>query len=300
MHVSVLGPGAVGSMFGGHLARAGVDVTLVGRPGPHVDALNDGLRLTLPDGHTETVDVAVTTDPAAAAPADVVLVCVKSYDTEDALSGARELLADADVCTFQNGLGNAETIAEFVPRARVLAGTTSHGATLEAPGHVRHAGYGDTRVGRFFAENDDRVRALADALTNAGIDTDVVADARAAVWEKVLVNVGINAATALARVPNGRLADTDAGTRLVQRAVREAERVADAEGVDLSEDPVEVSLRVARETAANHSSMYQDLDRDRKTEIDSLNGEIVGRGRDHGVETPVNETLTDLVRLAQQ
>ena len=161
MHVSVLGPGAVGSMFGGHLARAGVDVTLVGRPGPHVDALNDGLRLTLPDGHTETVDVAVTTDPAAAAPADVVLVCVKSYDTEDALSGARELLADADVCTFQNGLGNAETIAEFVPRARVLAGTTSHGATLEAPGHVRHAGYGDTRVGRFFAENDDRVRALA-------------------------------------------------------------------------------------------------------------------------------------------
>jgi len=300
MHVSVLGPGALGSMFGGHLARAGVDVTLVGRPGPHVDALGDGLHLTLPDGHTETVDVAVTTDPAAAAPADVVLVCVKSYDTEDALSGARELLADADVCTFQNGLGNAETIAEFVPRARVLAGTTSHGATLEAPGHVRHAGYGDTRVGRFFAENDDRVRALAAALTNAGIDTDVVADARAAVWEKVLVNVGINAATALARVPNGRLADTDAGTRLVQRAVREAERVADAEGVDLSEDPVEASLRVARETAANHSSMYQDLDRDRKTEIDSLNGEIVGRGRDHGVETPVNETLTDLVRLAQQ
>jgi len=300
MHVSVLGPGAVGSMFGGHLARAGIDVTLVGRAGPHVDALGDGLRLTLPDGHTETVDVAVTTDPAAAAPADVVLVCVKSYDTEDALSGARELLADADVCTFQNGLGNAETIAEFVPRARVLAGTTSHGATLEAPGHVRHAGYGDTRVGRFFAENDDRVRALAAALTNAGIDTDVVADARAAVWEKVLVNVGINAATALARVPNGRLADTDAGTRLVQRAVREAERVADAEGMDLSEDPVEASLRVARETAANHSSMYQDLDRDRKTEIDSLNGEIVGRGRDHGVETPVNQTLTDLVHLAQQ
>lgn len=300
MRVAVLGPGAIGSLFGGRLARSSVDVTLVGRPGAHVDALHQsGLRLTLPDGTTERVDADVTTDPDTVGSVDVVLVCVKAYDTRRALSSADALLEDAAVCTFQNGLGNPETIAEFVPESRVLAGTTSHGATLEAPGHVRHAGVGDTAVGNYFADTDTTTTALARALTDAGIETTVVANARRAVWEKVLVNVGINAATALARVPNGRLADTDPGERVLRRAVEEAAAVADAEGIELSTDPVAAGLRVARRTAENRSSMRQDLERGRKTEIEALNGEIVARGRDHGIETPVNETLTNLVRLAQ-
>ncbi|MEE6211446.1 2-dehydropantoate 2-reductase [Salarchaeum sp. III] len=300
MHVAVLGPGAIGSVFGGRLARSGVDVTLVGRPGAHVDALRtDGLRLTLPDETTERVPVDVTTDADTVDSVAVVLVCVKAYDTRSALADAEHLLTDADVCTFQNGLGNPETLAEFVPASRVLAGTTSHGATLEAPGHVRHAGVGDTYVGNYFADTDTTATALARALTDAGIETTVVADAERAVWEKVLVNVGINAVTALAGVPNGRLADTDPGERVLRRAVEEAASVADAEGVSLTVDPVAAASRVARRTAENVSSMRQDLERGRKTEIDALNGEIVARGRDHGIETPVNETLTDLVRLAQ-
>ncbi|MGB9986292.1 ketopantoate reductase family protein [Salarchaeum japonicum] len=299
MRVAVLGPGAVGSLFGGRLALSGVDVTLVGRPGAQVDALRDGLTLTRPDGRTERVAVDVTTDPGAADPVDIVLVCVKAYDTRSALADAEPLLADAAVCTLQNGLGNAETIAEFVPDSRVLAGTTSHGATLEAPGHVRHAGVGDTVVGNYFTSTDATTTALAHALTDAGIETEVVADAERAVWEKVLVNVGINAATALARVPNGRLADTDSGERVLRRAIEEAAAVADAEGVELTTDPVNAASRVARRTAENVSSMRQDLERGRRTEIESLNGEIVDRGREHDIETPVNETLTDLVRLAE-
>ncbi|QDX39598.1 ketopantoate reductase family protein [Salarchaeum sp. JOR-1] len=300
MRVAVLGPGAIGSLFGGRLDRSGVDVTLVGRPGDHVTALaRDGLRLTLPDGTTERVPVDVTTHPDSVGPVDVVLVCVKAYDTRSALADADALLDGAAVCTFQNGLGNAETIAEFVPASRVLAGTTSHGATLEAPGHVRHAGVGDTVVGNYVTDTSEAATALARALTDAGIETDVVADAARAVWEKVLVNAGINAATALAGVPNGRLADTDPGERVLRRAVEEAAAVADAEGIELTTDPVAAASRVARRTAENRSSMRQDLDRGRRTEIDALNGEIVSRGRDHGIDTPVNETLTDLVRLAE-
>jgi len=299
MRVAVLGPGAVGSLFGGRLALSGVDVTLVGRPGAQVDALRDGFTLTLPDGTMERVAVDVTTDPDTVGPVDIVLVCVKAYDTRSALADAEPLLADAAVCTLQNGLGNAEIIAEFVPDSRVLAGTTSHGATLEAPGHVRHAGVGDTVVGNYFTDTDTTTTALAHALTDAGIETEVVADAERAVWKKVLVNVGINAATALARVPNGRLADTDSGERVLRRAVEEAAAVADAEGVELTTDPVNAASRVARRTAENVSSMRQDLERGRRTEIESLNGEIVDRGREHDIETPVNETLTDLVRLAE-
>lgn len=303
MHVAVLGPGALGCLFAAHLADAGVDasVTLVGRPGDHLAALRErGLRFTGLDGGTRTLDVAATADPAEAAPADVVLLTVKSYATADALADAVPLLDGAAVCTFQNGLGNAERVAEFVPEGDVLAGTTTHGATREGPGHVRHAGRGDTVVGRYFGPTDERARDLADRLTDAGIETSVTGDPRDAVWRKVLVNLGINAQTALARVENGALLDAAVGERLLERAVREGVAVARAEGRDLDgERAVERARRVARETASNRSSMRQDVESHRKTEVEALYGEVAERGLDWGVETPVVSTLADLVRLAE-
>ncbi len=294
MRIAVLGGGAIGTLFGGLLRADGADVVLVDRDPETVAAAESGLRI---EGVTDVnIRVPATTDPESVR-ADAVLPCVKSYATADALESAGELLGSAAVCTFQNGLGNAETIAEFVPERRVYAGTTAHGATELGPAHVRHAGTGKTVVGRYFAPDDGLAPRLAARLSSAGIETAVTPTPHEAVWEKALVNVGINAPTALARVENGALT-VGAGERVLRRAVGEGAAVARAAGRSPPEDIAERALDVARATGSNVSSMRADVAAGRKTEVESLHGELVRRGEELGVETPVNRTLADLLRLA--
>lgn len=300
MRVVVQGAGSLGSLVGGLLAAAGEDVTLLGRSGEHLDTVADrGLVVERPDGTATTTHPATATDPAVVADADLAVVCVKSYDTADAASELGGHLDGADVLTLQNGLGNAEALAERVPAAAVLAGTTTHGAVLETPGVVRHAGAGDTTVGRYFADNDAVVREVAATLSAAGLEATVTDDPEVAVWTKVLVNAGINAATALARVPNGSLVETEPGERLLERAVAEGAAVADAAGVDVPDDVLAQTRAVARQTASNRSSMRQDVERGSRTEVEALHGALAERADEHGVEAPVLRTLADLVRLAE-
>lgn len=301
MDIAILGSGAMGSLFGGLLSADGHDVTLIDVWEEHVHTINEsGLTITALNGTERTVDVPAVSDPDSAAPVDLVVVFVKSTDTETALADAEPILDTADVLTLQNGLGNPETIAEFVPEKQIIAGVTAHGSTLEAPGHIIHAGVGSTSIGRYFGENDPTVEHIADAFSRAGIDTEVTDDIQDAVWEKVLVNVGINASTALARVRNGRLADTESGTRLLETAVTEAIAVARSEGRTVREDIVSHVKAVAEATGANTSSMRQDIESGRQTEIERLNGKIVRLANQHDIEVPINRTMTDLVRLAER
>jgi 2-dehydropantoate 2-reductase len=301
MDVAILGSGAMGSLLGARLAEAGHAVTLVDAWAEHVRAMtDDGLRLTTA-GTDERIEVTATTDPSGVPPPDLLVVFVKSIHTGTALADAGPLLGpDVDVLTLQNGLGNAETIAEFVPRENVIAGVTAHGATLEAPGHVYHAGSGPTTIGRYFAATDERVREVAAALTAAGFQTSVADEIRDAIWGKVLVNVGVNAPTALARVENGLLAATAPGRRIVETAVTEAAAVARAEGRAVDDDVVTEVLEVAEATGTNRSSMLQDVEAERRTEIDRIHGAVVDRADDAGVAVPVNRLLADLVRLAER
>ncbi|MFC6962634.1 ketopantoate reductase family protein [Halocatena marina] len=301
MDIAILGSGAMGSLFGGLLSADGHDVTLIDVWEKHVHTINEsGLTITELNGTERTVDVPAVSDPDAAAPVDLVVVFVKSTDTKTALADAEPILDTADVLTLQNGLGNPETIAEFVSETQIIAGVTAHGSTLEAPGHISHAGVGSTSIGRYFDENDPTVEHIAEAFSRAGIDTEVTDDIRDAVWEKVLVNVGINASTALSRVQNGRLADTKPGTRLLQAAVTEAIAVARSEGRTVREDIVSHVKAVAEATGANTSSMRQDIEAGRQTEIERLNGEIVRLADQHDIEVPINRTMADLVRLAER
>lgn len=302
MRFGVIGAGSLGSLFAGRLAAAGTDVVVLGRENDHLARIEaDGVVVETPTGDDLVGGlVAADSDPRVLGGVDVLLVAVKSYDTAQALDVADpHVPRDADVLTLQNGLGNAETIAEHVPRSRVVAGTTTHGAVLTDAGRVRHAGGGDTRIGRYFVENDATIDDIAATFTAAGIDTTVVADVQDAVWEKVLVNAGINAATALARVPNGDLVDGP-GARVLRTAVEEGAAIADAADRTIPSDIVDRALDVARQTATNHSSMRQDLAAGRQTEIDALNGALVRVAETHGLDAPVNRTLTDLVRLAER
>lgn len=301
MRIGVLGAGSLGSLFAGRLAAAGTDVVVLGRGNEHFERIEaDGIVVTTPDGTELVGEVDATTDPADLVGIDVLLACVKSYDTDNALTVVEDAIpANAEVVTLQNGLGNAEAIAEYVPESRVVAGTTTHGATLDGPGHVRHAGGGETRIGRFFGTNDDAVDEIATAFTDAGIETTVISDVRTAIWEKVLVNAGINAATALARIPNGEMTDGP-GASILRDAVQEGMRIADADGRAIDPDIVDHAVEVAEQTATNRSSMLQDLEAGKRTEIDAINGALARRADHLDVEAPVNRTLTNLVRLAER
>lgn len=308
MQIAVLGAGAMGSLFGGLLAAAGEDVTLLTRNAAHVDAIrNRGLRIVderSDSGTDRIVPVRATTDPETVGPVDLVLVFVKSYATAEALADAEPLLGpETDVLTLQNGLGNAETIAEHVPDCRLLVGVTTHGAIHDAPGTVHHTGAGDTALGRWRGDataGGDSATEIAAVLTAAGIPTEVVADPETLVWEKVLVNVGINAPTALARVDNGALVDTESGRAVLRSAVSEAEQVARARGHDVREDVVEYAIAVAERTASNRSSMRVDLESGHRTEVESLYGAVLDRAAAESLDVPVVRTLADLVRLAER
>lgn len=326
MRIAIVGSGAMGSLYGGLLAEAGHDVTLVDVWEEHVRALQErGLRLSDDDGE-RTIDVSATTDQGSVAPPDLAIVFVKSTHTATALKEAAPLLTDGvTVLSLQNGLGNPETIAEYVPERNVVAGVTTQGSTLEGPGHVFHAGSGPTTIGRYINDrtNDDGtspvapgtddptvatdaiasdvpdLEALAATFSDAGLPTTVSDSIRDDIWEKVLVNVGINAPTALGRVENGTLATTAPGQRLVEAAVSEAAAVARQEGCDVQTDIVDYALEAAEQTGGNASSMLQDVRAERKTEIDTIHGAVVDRAAGHGVDVPVNRTLADLVRLTE-
>lgn len=301
MKIAVIGSGAMGSLYGGLLAADGADVTLIDVWGEHVEALRrNGLTMETPEGTIETIPVDATTDPTGLAGIDLAVILVKGTHTRAAVENAADLLEDASVLTLQNGLGNPEQIATVVDESAVLAGVTGHGSTLVEPGYIRHAGRGQTIIGNYFVESDDRATAIADRFEEAGIETEVSTDIRRDIWEKVAVNVGINAATALARVPNGKLAEAEAGKRLLKAAVEECVLIAEAEGHEIREDIVEHVRDIAKATGSNESSMYQDIEADRPTEIETINGEVVRRGESRGIKAPVNRTLSDLVRLAEE
>jgi len=298
MRVAVVGAGAMGCLYGGHLAEAGVDVSLVDIWREHVDAINaNWLHITGVSGD-RVVRVPATTDPETVGRVELVLLFVKSYDTAKAMRDSMPLIGgDTYVLTLQNGLGNLEAIAESVGAGRVLGGTTSHGSTLVGPGEIRHAGVGPTMIGALDRGSRGMAEKVADTFNRAGLLSRVSDDVRGDVWGKVLVNLGINALTALTGLRNGELLEVPELRHLMRLAVEEGVRVAEADGVDLGLlDHVAHVYEVAEATAANRSSMLQDVERERRTEIDALNGAVVGLGERLGVETPVNRALTALVK----
>jgi 2-dehydropantoate 2-reductase len=301
----VVGAGAVGSFFGAMLARAGHRVTLVGRAA-HVQAIaTHGLQLHR-DGGVQAVPMAATTALEAVRDADLVLVCVKSTDTDATARQIAPLLAaHALVLSLQNGVDNAATIARHVKQSVVP--TVVYVATaMPQPGVVQHFGRGDLVIGPLDAAAaqdmvlQQRLRDVVELFATAGVPVRISPDVMAELWSKLMVNCAYNAISALAQMPYGRMAAQPA-VREVQRAVvREVVAVAQADGQQLSlDEALEAMERIAIAMPAQLSSTAQDLARGKPTEIDHLNGFVVRRGAELGIATPVNQTLHALVKLAE-
>lgn len=295
MEILVFGAGAIGSFIGGLLSQRH-DVTLIGRQ-EHVAVIRvRGLRIT---GKTSLTSKprAATHVPRTAKP-DVVFVTTKAYDTTNAMTALRPLGARAVFVTLQNGLGNAEIIAKTA--GRVVAGTIAHGVTFLGPGEIRHAGVGETILGAWSGIGEADLVRLRDVLADVGIVATITSDIRCELWAKLVVNAAINPIAALAGIPNGRIVRDRRLHALLVRVCREATAVANAEGVALDADELQRRAElVAKRTAANRGSMLQDLDRRRRTEIDSITGAIVRAAEKHGLAVPLNDALYALIRARE-
>ena len=302
MKIAVVGAGAMGSLFGAMLAEAGNTVWLYDVWPEHVQAINsDGLSIEK-TGKTRKVDLKATSDSAEIDQADLVIIFVKSMETKSAAETARGIAGSAGVVmTLQNGMGNADKIAKFIEPDRILAGTTSHGATMLGAGRIRHAGGGATTIGSWADSGSGRARAsqFADLFNQAGIETKAVDDVRSVIWDKLLINIGINAITALTGIKNGQILDLETTQEISHTAVEEAMAVARAQNIQINPNAVDTVFKVAKATAFNRSSMGQDVDHHRPTEISAINGFIVREAKKAGIKTPVNFTLTALVETLE-
>ncbi|MCB2182536.1 MAG: 2-dehydropantoate 2-reductase [Desulfobulbaceae bacterium] len=304
MKIVIIGPGALGSLFAALLAAEGKnDVWLLDHNAARAHHTDGKLLLTL--GKQEFCRfVSVTADVEKIGPTDIVLNCVKSQDVASALQRAHILFTPQTVLvSFQNGISHFDILASLDTPAITAIGVTAMGATLKEPGHVVHGGHGLTRIGlsrQLSLENhpeaDILLSQLVDIFNNAGLETKKVSHIIDFVWAKLLVNVGINALTAIFDCENGRLLDIPQAREKMIEAVQEGERVARALGIKISEDPVAQTIAVCRATANNISSMLQDVLRQRPTEIEAINGALLQKATQLGMDAPVNRELVLKIR----
>ena len=297
MRIAVIGCGAVGSLFAANLGTLDdVEVWAYDPWREHVDAINaNGLRLS---GAGEVLGrVRATADPQELLPCELGIVAVKSMQTAEAITATAHAFADGAVCSVQNGAGNEELIAEHVHE--VIRGTTFPAGHVIEPGHVGWDTKGDTHVGPFEPSPApmEKVEALADACTRAGMPTHALADARGAQWRKLIFNAASNAIAALTGRTHGQVAEPPT-RELAWAVMAEGRAVADAQGITLDTSPEELFDHAARKDVAyaHKPSMLQDVEAGRETEIDFLNGAIVVFGERHGVDAPLNRALTQLVK----
>jgi len=301
MKIVMMGAGAMGSLFGGLLTLLGEEVWLVGIRKDQVDKICS-VGLTFEEkGKTQIIPMNATSDVTSVGKADLVIFFIKTYDTEKAVSDAMTLEKEETIfLTLQNGLGNEEVICKKIDRKKVMLGVTGHGATLLKPGHIRHAGWGKTFIGELDHRMTDRANQMAQMFSQAGIETEASPNIHNNVWGKLLVNVGINALTALTGFKNGQLADFPETMRLMEKLVAEATEVARRKGVQIDENPMDRVRKAVEATRENRSSMGQDFDHKRRTEIDAINGAVVREAQPLGIPVPFNQAVTDLVKAIEK
>lgn len=296
MKIAIMGAGAVGCYYGGMLARAGHDVVLVGRAS-HVEAIRrQGLFMDT-QRFKEHVQVRAGTEASDIAGAEIVLCCVKSTDTQATARAMQPYLSPAAlVLSLQNGVDNAEQLQSELSKLNVrVAPAVVYVATeMAGPGHVKHHGRGELVVGPATL-SDEETRQFA----AAGVTIEVSGNVAGALWAKLILNCAFNALSAITQAPYGRLWQTP-GVQSVMRDVEtECLAVAAAEGITLPEDSWAGIVRIAETMPGQLSSTAQDLARKKRSEIDHLNGYIVRKGEAHAIPTPVNRTLTTLVKAME-
>ncbi len=301
MKIAIVGPGAMGSLFAAFLSKAKEDIWLLDKDAKRAAAISEkGIKVEGVSGEWQCRAKA-TADAKEIGPSDLVIICVKAYDTKSAITRAKPLLQEETaVLTLQNGIGNIEILSEIAGGDKVIGGITNLGATLLEPGRVRHAGKGETVIGRIDGKIPVAIRSIREVFNKVGMETRISRDVKGLIWSKLLINAGINALTAITRLNNGRLIEYEGTRKILREAVTEAVRVAKRKRIKLIyDDPLAKVEAVCETTAANVSSMLQDVLKQKHTEIDFINGVIVRQAQELNIPCPVNALLVELVKTIE-
>lgn len=301
--ITVIGAGAMGCLFGGKLSRLrGVNVLLIDRWEEHVRKINtDGLHIHSDQG-VERMDVEAVLPSQILKPADVAIIFTKAQHTRAALEDAkRAFKKDTIAVTLQNGLGNAEKLAEHVAMEQVIVGTTTFPSDILEPGIIRSQGGGKTRVMSADGVRRTQTETVAGEFQRAGLNCAVSEDIFVSIWEKVAFNAALNSLCAVTRLPVGGIGATEEGRRLSKVIASEVIAVARRKGVVADQDRCHSMIEQAFASHKGHKpSMLQDILSKRTTEIDAINGAVVREARNLGLDVPATALLADLVKVIQK
>ena len=323
IRIGFIGAGSIGSLFGGYLAEIRSDiysseVIFFGKKA-HVDEVNKkGLKLGRNQQirviknikafeNEKSFEVLIKPDPSFRF--DYIFLTTKAYDSESAIIQYKNVIDKSKwLVILQNGIGNEEIVIPYCEESKIIRVVTTIGALLDNPGHVIHTGEGITKIGfPFFGDLTSNHQKLANAkidlhllkdiLKLAGLEIVIAEDIIRESWEKVLVNIGINALGALTRLPNGKLLEIKELKHIMGEAIKEAIEVAEMKKVKLTKKNfIKITHDVAKKTAENKNSMLQDILNGQSTEIDFMNGRILKYAKELDIKVPYNETLTYLIR----
>jgi 2-dehydropantoate 2-reductase len=302
MRIVIVGPGAMGCLYAFFLTRAGYEAWLLDNSEERAKQIRaQGLKI---EGENEVCHLPfprISASLNVINRADMLILFIKAYHTKTAIENVRKLVtANTIILTLQNGIGNVETIRNVYPHNPIVAGTTAQGATLLGCGHIRHAGSGETVIGVIDENCAFHAKLIRDIFLSAYIPTQISDNVTGILWGKLLVNCGINPLTAIMKITNGQLPKIPALCEVMSRAVGEGAAIARACGITLPySDPEARVIEVCEATANNRSSMLQDIEAGKKTEIDYLNGALLRKAHETGLAAPANSFLTHLVKARE-
>jgi 2-dehydropantoate 2-reductase len=302
MKITVVGAGAMGSMTGGLLKEGGENVCLYSTNKKHIERIRkDGLILEGIGGE-RAVSIEATDVVEDIGPTDLIIIFVKSYDTEAAAEAAAKIATqETALLTLQNGLGNVEILEKVFGSQMVLAGTSDAAATIVEPGRVRHTANGNIYIGETDGQLTERVEKIVSLFKTTGFKAYASDNVMGLIWTKLIFNLAINPLGAILRAKCRKLIDNEPSRVAMKLIVEEALRVAEAKGVRLlNENMLQAAYDLSEKNADSFCSMAQDIIKGKKTEIDFISGAVVREGKKIGVNTPINQTMTYLVKAIEE
>tara|TARA_B110000259_G_scaffold39711_1_gene45352 strand:+ start:1079 stop:2020 length:942 start_codon:yes stop_codon:yes gene_type:complete len=303
--VAVLGAGAMGCLFGGLMAEKGLDVVLIDVWKDHVDAINkNGLKM---DGHggDRFIKIKATTDPSTLKPVDAIIIMCKATALKKALTSSKNIIGDKTMLmSFQNGIGHEAIMQEIAGKNKVLGGTTTQASNIVGPGHIKNHGSLPSWIGEYEGGMSDRVSDLAETFTAHNLETIAVADIKKRKWMKLFALTAIGPLSSVFDLHHTDLYITNKNQKvsrnLGKQIILETRAVAKADGVDVTEDEcLEMFNKIVDSKQTNKSSMCFDILNKRKTEIEFINGAVAKIGKSHGIKTPMNDLMYNMIMVKE-
>lgn len=300
MKVGIVGAGAMGSIFAYFFSKADTDAVFLEKDKNIINNIRDGLHVVAGE-KTENIEIDISDDPMVFVNCGIIIIFVKTYDTEEAIKKLMPAIgkdkSKSIIVSLQNGIGNKEIIAKYIPEDRIVYGSTSIGATRVNNNTVRLGGMGDIAIG---SKNKEAVGIAESVFKSAGINVVIAGNPDEAIWKKAIINAGINPIGALLGLPNGEIVKNEFSKKLQERIVKEAVDVAGSIGLPFNAfEMTEQTRSVCEKTAKNLCSMLQDVSAGRKTEIDSINGIIIQYGLKNNIHTPYNDAIYCLIKAKE-